>query len=357
MMRRPQTPSASLTVILIAIAVPMAAQPAMLAVADGAEANAAVRIEPRQWWSTWFGETEATLTFDVASREPLDGRLTWTYSSGQRTLARGEVPVKGRSTVVSIPLHVPPVGEGVVLDTQLALTVVEGGETLAELVRPMWVYPQDPFFGRSAWLEALNITLYDPTRDGKTAGVFREMSIPFKSVRGVGAVESLADGVLVIGEGVSLADHRALGAALAAAAARGVPVLCLAPSDGSLPLPGAGDPASPSPSRVEFRRQDVIRQFDKRLDAESWPPAGRVVASRLAIASGRGGVRAEVSDAQQAWPWLEVEYPRDGATLVVCGFGLIESWDDGPTPRVLLARLFEKLDPADKGKNSDELGE
>ena len=338
--------------VLTAILVPAAAWPGFTAMADET-----VRIEPRENWSAVFGGAEQKLTFDITSDKPLNGRMTWAHSAGQRTISRGEMPVKGKSDTVSVKLRIPPVKEGVVLDTQLTLGVIQDGdrEPVASLSKPLWLYAKNPFVDRTEWLEELKITLYDPTDDEKTTDIFDGAEIPYKTVRNVGAFESLEEGMLVVAEGVSLEDHRGLGPAMTAVAARGIHVLCLAPSDGSFSLPGADndDEAAPMPQRVSYRRQDVVTELDKRLDAEAWPPDGNVISSRLAIKGDRDEVLAEVSESRQAWPWIEIQFPGDGATLLICGFGLIEHWDDGPTPRFLLARIFERLNPPQEKSDMD----
>ena len=124
-------------------------------------------------------------------------------------------------------------------------------------------------------------------------------------------------------------------------AAGGVSVLCLAPVDGDFAFPGV-EQGHPKPGRVSLRASDVIGEFDKRLDSDGWPPRGKMVAAGLEPSSRRGRVVLSVTDSRQAWPWLEVTYPG-GGRLIVCGFGLIDHWQAGPTPRYLLMHILERL--------------
>ena len=62
--------------------------------------------------------------------------------------------------------------------------------------------------------------------------------VPFTFTKNIAALDELREGLLVIGEGTAWRDYRALGEAAVKAAARGVPVLCLAPGEGRLVLPG-----------------------------------------------------------------------------------------------------------------------
>ena len=126
-------------------------------------------------------------------------------------------------------------------------------------------------------------------------------------------------------------------------AAGGVPVVCLALSSGELPMPGTAGADLPVPARVVLGRQDAITTLDKRLDAAAWPPDGEVVASTLSITSKRYRVVGEVGEAKDGWSWIEVRYPKPGATLLICGFSVVEHWDAGPAPRYLLARMLEHV--------------
>jgi hypothetical protein len=150
-------------------------------------------------------------------------------------------------------------------------------------------------------------------------------------------------GLVIVGEGTALDEHGGLARILVKAAERGAGVLCLAPSRGRLAVPGSEGSATPRPSLVAFRGNDVITELDKRLDAFAWPPDGKTIGRTLALASDRGRVVAEATDSGNGWPWLEVRYRESGGALVVCGFSIIEHWESGPTPRFLLARILEFL--------------
>ncbi len=145
---------------------------------------------------------------------------------------------------------------------------------------------------------------------------------------------------MVIGEGLSLEDRRGLAETLLQLAAGGVPVLCLAPASGSFPFPGSG--GDPQPRRVVLGGCEVIRELDKRLDADTWAPDGRVAAAGLELSTAGRGALLSVAPPPRGWRWLEVVYPQ-GGRLIVCGFGIVQHWDAGPTPRWLLLRILERF--------------
>ena len=57
----------------------------------------------------------------------------------------------------------------------------------------------------------------------------------------------------------------------------------------------------------------------------------------------KGGVVGEFVPHDKGWPWFEIDFPVKGGKVVVCGFGMVERINNGPTPRFLLARLVEYL--------------
>lgn len=300
-------------------------------------------IVPVEGWSTFFSGDQVTLRYRLQGADTMKGRLAWSHSAQRRPLARGERAVtvdETKSAEFEIRLQLPEVREGIVFDTDLTVQFLDPrGEAAAEHQRVLRLFPRDAFSDRREWLKGLKIVLYDPLE--KTSQTFDDDEIPYETARSLSALVETEEGIVVIGEGVSLADHRNLPEVMMRLAASGVPVLCLAPAEGRMAFPNseAGQPASTS---VSFRRTDVITQLDKRLDAEAWPPEGELAVAGLEMASFRGRVLLSVAASPPSWPWFEVAYP-DGGRMIVCGFGIIRCWQAGPTPRYLLARVFEQL--------------
>ena len=304
-----------------------------------------VAVEPAEKWCNVFGDANAIIHYTVRSDVAIEGRVQWSLSVNRRTVQRGEAAIKaaaGRAAEVEVALNVPAVRDGVIVEAALALAVYMAGEEKpsASHSKILWIFPRDPFVDRSEWLKELKITLFDPS--GKTADVLEKARVPFVFTKNISALDELGEGLLLVGEDTSWKDCRGLDEALVKAAARGVPVLCLAPSEGIIALSGSADTESPSPMGLSLRREDVISELDKRLDAIAWPPNGGVAACRVALSSDRDRVVAEVTQARQAWPWLEARYTGKGR-LVICGFGIVRQWDATPTARYLLSELFTRL--------------
>src|SRR5690606_3254587 len=144
----------------------------------------------------------------------------------------------------------------------------------------------------------LSISLFDPP--GATAELFERVKLPFQRIRTLEAIANVEQGLLIVGEEISFRRFRSLPELLIATASRGVPVLCLAPSEGMLALP-LGGPDAPTPLRgLSFRKSDVITELDRRLDAEQWVASDErglkqgVIAAGFVLLSDRGGVTGEV---------------------------------------------------------------
>ncbi len=314
--------------------------------AAAAPAAERVTISAQEAWSGLFGGQDVTFNYTISSPEDLRGRLGWWLSVDGRTLARGEVAFAAganRPGRAAVRFKSPQTKPGVIVDARLAIRVLAPGrnEIPAGHDRILRIFPRDPFALRSAWLKKLKITLFDPP--GETATVLQRANIPFHQVHNPAAMRQMTDGLLVVGQGISFEEHRGLPESLVRLAAGGVPVICLAPSAGKLSMPGANPPQPelPTPKRVVLRRQDAITALDKRLDAAGWPPDGQLVASTISITADGSRVMGRVGKERTGWPWIEVHYPGRRATLLICGFGIVDRWDAGPTPRYLFAQMLE----------------
>jgi len=313
--------------------------------AAAASAADAVSIAPEEVWSGVLSGQEVTFHYVVRAPDGFRGRLGWTLSVDERPIARGETLLAIRGDAgerTAISAKVPEVREGLVLDARLSLALYESnGSALASLDRTVRIFSGDPFAGRRQRLKDLKIVLFDPA--DKTVEVLEQAKVPFERVHNPAALGNLRGGVLVVGQGTSFLEYRALPETMFRLAAEGVPVICLAPSAGTFPVPGMGTADIPAPQSVALRRQEAITALDKRLDARGWPPDGKLVASTVAILAERQGVVGRVGDEAGAWPWIEVHYPPKSGTLLICGFGIIDRWEAGPAPRWLFARMLESV--------------
>lgn len=301
-----------------------------------------VRLIPQQSWTNVFGGRDVELRYRVDAKEAFQGHLGWSLGADQRTLERDEIPVtisKGESADISVKLHVPEVRESAVLPALLTVRLYasQGGD-VARHEGQLWVFSANPFAGRTEWFKHRRLTLFDPS--GETAQCLKSVGVPLEHQKRLAAVENLRDGLLLIGEGISFAKNRGLERTIVDTARRGVPVIILVPSEGKLSLPGTVSD-EPSPQEMILRHEEAILRRDKRLDAQGWPPDGQSVASSFAVQSENRRVVAAVEAGQKGWQWLEADYPKPGARLILCGFAIVAHWDATPAPRWLLMRLLE----------------
>jgi hypothetical protein len=305
-------------------------------------AAAAITIEPLRLHTNEFSGREVTRSFHVNSDEPLAGRLVWNLKTQQRTLARGEQEVRVRRQAVEakIKFRLDALRDEVTLSTTLTVAVVVDEDEVAREEIRLWFFAEDPFANRSKWLRSLDITLFDPS--GGTAKRFAAAEIVFKESRNLVRIRNLDRGTLVIGAGVSLADHRGLAPAALAAAAQGTRVLWLNAADGSFPM----EPLAKS-NRLSFADAEIIQQLDKRLDSMEWA-GGRVIGSRLGWRV--RGKQISLQIGEQGWPWAEAHWSETGGRFIYSGFPIIDRWDTSPAPRYTVLRILERL-------NAEEMSE
>ena len=326
----------------------------------GAQADVSVRAT--DVGSNLFGGHDARLPFVVTANRQLEGIAAWTLSVDQRIVARGKTAVAATPQTpgnIEIRVDMPKVKAGVVLRAVLSFAIYGQDRHTAEasLEKPLWIFSEDPFTDRSRWLKELKICLFDPS--GNTRQVFEKMKIPFSQTANVDSLDALDRGLLIIGEGTSFRDYRGLPELMMKTAAGGTAVLCLAPLDGEIMLPGSLGVTTefPLPERLLLRRNDVICELDKRLDALVWGTGVRPLASALSVRSDRNRVVGEVVQSPDGWPWLEIGFPAEHGKLIVCGFGVVRHWQIGPTPRFLFARILEYLTLTQKPPSSLSKGE
>lgn len=335
---------------LILAAAPLFCGPAAMA----AEDEPPLGIRAVEAWSGVFGGRETEFRFEISSADKAEVRASWSLAAGTAALARRETMLEvtpEKPGVLSARFNLPDAREGIIVPLDLTIGV-ELDAQRRHLVKRLWLFPDDPFALKKDWLEGLKISLFDPA--GETTRVFTAAKIPFRSLRTIDQAAALQEGVLVVGEGVPWSKQRALAGLVLDLANKGVAVLALAPSDGLLPLPGAAAEDVPSALSVLLRHDDIIRDLDKRLDAEAWPPEGDLQTSGMQIVAERGHVVGRFMEGSDGWPWIECRFNASQGRLIVTGFALVEHWDAGPTPRYLFARTLERLVDVDKKSPPDD---
>ena len=310
--------------------------------ADTDKPEISIDISPGH--SAIFAGQRTDYNCTVTAPRSFRGRLGWSLHVDGAVLARREAAVRAN---VPLSLDIPATRPGVILPGMLRVSIIADRQkhVAASVQKRLWLFPDNPFHDRSAWLKRLDIRVFDPR--GDTRRVFRTAKIPFTRADNLDALAELDGGLLIVGQGLSLDEYPGLARVMVAAAARGTAVLCLAPSEGRFILPGTESSRSNRPTAVSFRHTDVIREFDKRLDATTWPEDGRVLASSFTISCDRGQVVAKINASAENWSWLETRFSATKGRLIVCTFDIVGKWENGPTPRFLLARLLKYLDNED----------
>jgi hypothetical protein len=292
-----------------------------------------------QAWTNLLADSRAEIDFTVQAPAAFQGRIVWTFSDAatRRVLpnGRGDLAAKPGAKA-KFTLDVPAVNPGVVLKAHLAVSLVDAnGSVKATHEKVLWIFPADPFHGQSKALEELKLVVYDPA--GKTAAALQALKMPFEEEKNLAALADRKGGVVVIGEGVSWKDEAGLADTLVQLARQGATVICLAPSAGTLPIPGADKDGGDS---ISLLRHDAIAKLDPRLDGLAWSNSTRIVASTIALRAIDGSVAGEVVEGPGGFPWLQVDYPQTKGRLTVCGFALVAHWQATPTPRYLFARMI-----------------
>jgi hypothetical protein len=225
----------------------------------------------------------------------------------------------------------------------LGVTLYVDKTSSAPFHQPLFIFADDPFIDREEWLKGLRIHLFDP--NDTTSAIFEKHCIPFRTLATPAAIDALCDGVLVVGEGISWSDYSGAVQAAQRGSRRGLRALCLAPKEGEIALYSETSDGPTDISTMIAARENVLHRFDKRFDRRIWL-GGPSVVTRLGFVTENDAVLARVSESLTAWPWLEINYGDSakldgGGALIVCGFGIIKYWDDGPVPRYLFREMLE----------------
>ena len=297
-------------------------------------------------WSCLMTDQAVVLRF-LDQREDRSGNVSWTISKGHRTIAKGRA-VSSDNDEMLVKFTVSDMQVGSVVKLELKLKFDDGA-----LSESLFLLPTNPFARRQEFLEQAKLRLFDPS--GETAELFESSSIPFERLRTLESVDVIEDGLLIVGEGNSLDRYSSLVESASKLATRGATVIFLAPLDGGSKAPKLDMAVGPQ-RRIVIEGAGVIKQFDKRFDTDVW--AGQE-SLRWPWQISQDGETFSLSRAEAAtgWHWIQMEYrratnhqPEDDrkqqagaeSSVIFCGLGIVDQWDEGPVPRHLLWKMIEK---------------
>ncbi len=308
--------------------------------------NAEIKITSVEKWCNVFSGSVVAFRFSMSADESFHGRTIWQFTSSGGIITRGErqleIEQNDRESF-EISIQIPEIKEGIILQSLLTVSVIQNNVSvpLASINKNIWVFHKDPFKNRKQFINDLNIHLYDPVK--RTSNVFKKNNIPYKEIFNPDSISTIRKGLIIIGEDVSFRRHKGLPKLMLEAAANGISVLCLASADGELAIPGIGNNFLLYPDTLNFNQPHIIKLLDKRFDFNSWPPDNRIVKSTLKISEDKSHIISAKKSKEGGWPWMEVNYRNKTSCLIFCGFGIIEKWEDTPTPRYLLMSILEHV--------------
>lgn len=282
-------------------------------------------------------------------RFPLDAESNnnayrWTLKKQQRTLAVGRVTILNEpdtnQTIGTVQFDPPKVVNGRALRLTLELNASETDDR-RRITRRLIILPSDPFSEPFDADQDSLISLFDPS--GKTRAVLKDAGVRTSFVRDLAAIDLIDKGVLIIGEATNLDRYAGLSTSLAESMRRGVDIICLAPSSGTVTLPMPVN-------HVTMKGHQAIRDVQRFFDDRSWHGVDPIQ-TKFAIETLDDSVEIKSGSAKAVagWPWVELRQKSGnqkttaaiGGTITMVGFGIIQHWDRGPVPRHLLHRIIE----------------
>lgn len=290
-----------------------------------------------------FAQRDVAIRLRVRDVTEANARLGWSLAAYERTIQAGEVALLSRdSQELSLPLQSIDLRTGLSPQATLSLRILDHqSRTLAETVQEYWVLAPAVFAGQRTALESLQIRLFDPL--DKTAEVFEQAGVPFRALPNLQELEALDAGLLVVAEGLALDETRGLEVAIELALRRGLSVLCLAPTEGSLIVPGLTAEVGVVPASVAFEDLTFLCRRDKRLSSDAWLGRPDSIPSRVKLTVEGERTVGKIGRDAEGWPSIEVTFDRPRRKFIYCGVPIIGVWEANPAPRYLLSAMLQEF--------------
>jgi len=305
-------------------------------------------LVPASGRHAFFGGRAGEVPVRVTATNAVRGRLGHALHVQDRSILVREQEVvleAGQTRSVVLPVDFPEVKAGVILPVDLVVTFLPASDRTAatNLRIRLWLYSTNAFAHQARMVEELKIGLFDP--DGQTARRFTEAGLPFESVPRLEGLRNPNLQTLVIGEGLNLREYRGIDRLLMELAQLGKTVILLAPAQGEIGIPLTPPDAGRLPcASLMFKKREIIGDFEKRLDDETWGLNTEMVFSTMRMEGSRTGMEGHFERGANpaGWFWMDSQWENGGRWLV-CGFALMSHWEAQPTPRYFWLKLLERI--------------
>lgn len=308
-----------------------------------ADEDPAPKIEAVTRWQTALPDSDVLIKYRVIGEKPT--QLAWELKAHHRVLERGKQRIKKKDDAryAELKLRMPPLKKEVSLNIELHARLEDAdGEALGDAhVKRISLLTPDVFAGLQAWLENLDIVLYDPEK--ATIERFEKAEIPCRVILGLDALAATDSSFVIVGEGVRFDSSGPLADVLWKLARRGASVLVLAPEPGMV-IPVSEDKTRRSKAfaAIGLRHRDVITRFDKRLDAEQWQTFD-VPQGGLELNLDKGKWSIDAVEGECGWSWIDLPLKKSAGRITLCRLPIVRHWDDGPTPRYMFLQMLKHM--------------
>lgn len=299
----------------------------------------ALIISPLEREQSLFTGQNVKLSYSINGGSRWQGMVEWRLKAGGRTIRQGRQNIssaKSNNGVFSIALTVPALKAQLIIDATLEIVFInEITQKEVFFERDILLFGADPYVSQRVWLRDLDIYLYDPI--GNTEKVLHAAGIPLTRINNLDRSLEGFNGLLIIGEAVSVKDVQVL--RLLQLVRSGASVIGLSLADTDFPVDFQNS-VSDRPVELILSDHGVIERLNKKLASANWINEHSSISSSVSIDGDRAGARLRIQQGESGWPWMEMSFPDQTSKLLFVGFPIIKDWNRSPVPRFIFKELL-----------------
>lgn len=226
----------------------------------------ALTVDAESHWGGIFAGRQTPYTVSLTSDKNSSVFLSWKLISNNRILSKGQEAIRFTSdepVTRHILLQTPKMKPGAVLKAKFMIEAIdiEDPDIKAYLEISLDLYGDNIFIAEQTIYQQMKIQLFDPA--GETAKLMTALQLPFQSVAKQQLFNQAAQGLIVVGAGIELDQHRGLMVGLIELARQGRKILILQPRSGIIPLTELSSKQSSQAPALSLRNNSLIQSFAK----------------------------------------------------------------------------------------------